>query len=252
MNFSGKYAVVTGGGSGIGAATARLLGEHGAGICITGRRKDKLEETVRALKNIGIDATAFPCDVSRADSVRSFTSHISKTTDVVHMLVNNAGVYLQSAIWEMTEPDWDITFGTNVKAVYLLVKMLMPMMKDHDSAVVNVASTLAYQTSRDTAAYAASKAAVLSLTRSLARELGVFKIRVNCVCPGIVDTPAHDAYFGESGEKESFFAEVSKTLPLGRIGTPEDVARATAFLLSEEASWITGTVLAVDGGISLL
>jgi NAD(P)-dependent dehydrogenase (short-subunit alcohol dehydrogenase family) len=252
MNFKGKFALVTGGGSGLGAAISRTLGERGAAVFIVGRRHGDLLERQAELERAGIDVTAFPGDISSAESLDGLVEAIRAKTGRLDYLVHSAGVYRKAPIAGMDERDWDEIFDVNVKGIFLLTRMLLPLMNGAGGSILNIASTLAYQTSPGTAAYAASKAAVVSLTRSMAREFSEMNIRVNCICPGIVDTPVHDPFLKNRRERERFIEDISNLVPMGRIGRPGDIASAAAFLLSEDASWITGAVLAVDGGLSLL
>jgi meso-butanediol dehydrogenase/(S,S)-butanediol dehydrogenase/diacetyl reductase len=246
------YAVVTGGGAGIGAAVTRELGKRGDHVFIIGRKHGDLLEFQAELERTRLHVHAVPGDLSDAASAKRILDAIEAKTDHVDCLVNNAGVYLLDAIEDMKVRDWDATFNVNVKGLFLFTRMLLPLMKGKGGAIVNIASTVAWRSSPGSAAYAASKAAVVSLTRSMAREFGPMNIRANCVCPGIVDTNVHDRRFGDRKAKEAFFKRISAEIPAGRIGTADDVARAVVFLLSDDASWITGSVLAVDGGMSVL
>lgn len=252
MSIKGKFALVTGGGTGIGAAITRELAVRGANVFIVGRRHGELLDLQAQLERKKSRVFALPGDVSSAQSLDGVVEAIRAKTNRLDYVVHNAGVYLKGSIEEMDERDWNKVFNSNVKSVFLLTKLLLPVMKASGGSIITIASTLAYQTAPGTTAYAASKAAVVSLTRSMAREFSGRHIRVNCICPGIVDTPAHDPFFADRREREQFVAHVSSTVPLGRIGRPEDIAHAVLFLLSDEASWITGEVLAVDGGMSIL
>lgn len=252
MSFKGKYALVTGGGTGIGAAVTRELAARGAQVLIVGRRQGELLDLQAQLERKKRRIFVYQGDVTSSKSLAKLAGTIRETTDRLDYVVHNAGAYLKTSIEEMQESDWNRLFDTNVKGIFLSSQRLLPFMKASGGAIVTIASTLAYQTAPGASAYAASKAAVVSLTRSMAREFSEMKIRVNCICPGIVDTPVHDQFFANRRERERFVDQVSGAVPLGRIGLPEDVARAALFLLSDEASWITGEVMAVDGGMSLL
>jgi len=252
MNFDGKFAVITGGGTGIGYAVANKLFASGARVLVASRDRAKLAEAMKKLDRRAGEVYAEACDVADENAVRRLAKRIGELADGVDFLVNSAGVYVKSPVEETAEDDWNRVFDVNVKGIHLVVRELLPLMEGRGASVLNIASTLAYQTAPGTGAYAASKAAVVSLTRSMAREFGSRGIRVNCICPGVVDTPIHDPYFETEAGKKAFFAELAEALPAGRIGSPEDVARAALFLLGDGATWITGAVLAVDGGMSLL
>ena len=252
MSFKGTFALVTGGGTGIGAAITRELAARGAQVFLVGRRHGELLDLQAQLERKKQKVYAFPGDVSSAQSLASLVEAIRAKTDRIDYVVHSAGVYKKASIEEMDEREWNGVFNSNVKGVFLLTKLLLPVMKASGGSIVIIASTLAYQTAPGASAYSASKAAVVALTRSMAREFSKMHIRVNCICPGIVDTPVHDPFFPTSKERERFVNDVSNMVPLGRIGSPDDVAHAALFLLSDEASWITGEVLAVDGGMSIL
>jgi NAD(P)-dependent dehydrogenase (short-subunit alcohol dehydrogenase family) len=252
MSLNGKFAVITGGGTGIGLASARLLGNEGARICIIGRREDVLDEAMDSMRGQGIEVMQYKLDVSDYSLTKQLFEILKGKVDKIDILVNNAGVYRGATVSELDEKDWDDTFDINVKGIYLVTRSLLPLMERHGAAIVNISSTLAFQVVPGAAAYSASKAAVISLTKSMALELADMNIRVNCVCPGIVDTPIQDPVLGTGDKRQKKLDDIGKTFPLGRVGSSEDIASAVLYLSSESASWITGSVLTVDGGISLL
>jgi NAD(P)-dependent dehydrogenase (short-subunit alcohol dehydrogenase family) len=252
MSLNGKFAVITGGGTGIGLATARLLGKEGARVCILGRREDVLDEAMETMREQGVEVMQFKLDISNASLTKQLFEVLRSKTGHIDILVNNAGIYRGANVAELDERDWDDTFDINVKGVYLVTRSLLPLMETHGAAVVNIASTLAFQVVPGASAYSASKAAVVSLTKSMALELAGNGIRVNCICPGIVDTPIQDPVLGMGEMRRKKLEEIGRTFPLGRVGRSEDIAEAVRYLCSESASWITGSVLTVDGGISLL
>lgn len=252
MSFEGKFAIVTGGATGIGAAVTRALAGRGATVFMLGRRQGELLELQAELERKKQRVFACRADITSPGSLDDCVAAIEKDTGRIDYVVHNAGAYLKSPLEEMEEADWDRLFDTNVKGIFLLTRRLLPLMRDAGGSIVTIGSTLAWQTAPGATAYAASKAAVVALTRSMAREFSAMKIRVNCICPGIVDTPIHDPYLGDLRDRPKFVKRVSEMIPLGRIGSPGDIAAATLFLLGEEAAWITGDVMTVDGGMSLL
>jgi NAD(P)-dependent dehydrogenase (short-subunit alcohol dehydrogenase family) len=252
MSLNDKFAVITGGGTGIGLATARMLGEEGARICIIGRREDVLDEAMESLREQSIEVMQFKLDISNSSLIKQLSEILHSKTDHIDILVNNAGIYRGATVAELDESDWDETFDINVKGIYLLTRSLLPLMDARGAAVVNIASTLAFQVVPGASAYSASKAAVVSLTKSMALELAEKGIRVNCICPGIIDTPIQDPVLGTGETRRNKLEEIGRTFPLGRVGKSEDIAGAVRYLCGDSASWITGSVLTVDGGISLL
>ena len=242
LDLRGRRLVISGASSGIGLETARMLASKGAEVCLTARRADPL---AAAAKEIGDGAWAWPCDVADPESVVALAAEAKTRWGAVDGLVNNAGVAPMARLDETPNDVWDETFAINVRGPFLLCRELGPMLKEGMSpAVVNVSSTLAERAIQGMAAYNASKAALNQLTRSLALEWAP-QVRVNAVMPAVVETPIH-ATRGMSSEQVEAMGEMH---PMGRVGQPEDVAAMISFLLSDASSWMTGTVIPVDGGM---
>ena len=242
LDLRGKRVVISGASSGIGLETAQMLASRGAEVCLTARRADQL---AAAAKEIGDAAWAWPCDVADPESVAALAAETKGRWGAVDGLVNNAGVAPMARLDKTTNEIWDEAFAINVKGPFLLCREIAGLLHAGSSpSVVNVSSNLAVKAIPGMAAYNASKAALNQLTRSLALEWAP-KVRVNAVMPGVIDTPIH-ASRGMSPEEVEAMGEMH---PMKRVGKPEDVAAMIVFLLSDASSWITGTVIPVDGGM---
>lgn len=250
-----KTVLITGGGSGIGLETAKLLLETGNyRLALVGRNRDKLEEAVRKLKADPDRVGTFPCDLRDSSQIQKTVAKIAGAYKGIYGLVNNAGIYPFGGVATTSEASWDEAMNVNLKAPFLMIQAAVEAMaKSRDGGrIVNVSSTAGLLPNHFALAYSVSKAAMIHLTRTLAKELGKDDITVNCVCPGIVRTPLHEAYHQSESELEEFYAKRGSTFPLGRVGEPRDVAGAIRFFLSEDAAWVTGDVFVVDGGRLLL
>lgn len=240
--FDGRNYVVTGAGSGIGLAVARKLSNGGGNVCLVGRRQQLLQE---ACEGLGEDSWAQSCDVAEPKSIEKLVKEVGRRWTRLDGLINNAGVAPMADLEQTDTALWDEVFAINVRGPFLLTKLFLPLLKESENAgIVQVSSTLAVRAIAGMLAYNASKAALNQLTRSLALELAP-KIRVNAVMPAVVDTPIHQGR-GMSSENVQKMAKIH---PLLRVGQPEDVAALVVFLLSDEAAWMTGTLLPIDGGM---
>lgn len=250
-----KTVLITGAASGIGLETAKLLLENGNyRLILLGRAREKLEEAASSLGGISDQVSIAVCDLKDSAQIQKTIERLSGTYKGIYGLVNNAGTYPFGGIHTTTEEAWDETFDVNLKAAFLLIQgVVKAMAKNPDGGrIVNVSSTAGLLPNHFALAYSVSKAALIHLTRTLAKELGKDNITVNCICPGIVRTPLHDAYHQSQSEVEEFYAKRGATFPLGRVGEPRDVAGAIRFFLGEDAAWVTGDVFIVDGGRLLL
>jgi NAD(P)-dependent dehydrogenase (short-subunit alcohol dehydrogenase family) len=250
MRMQGKAAIVTGAAGGIGRATAQRLAMEGAGVAVVDLKVPEAEETVRLIERQGGTAFFQKTDVSRAAEVQAAVEAAVRHFGKINILVNNAGINLVKFLEETSEEEWDRVMDVNLKSMFLFVKYTVPLMRGAGGgSIVNVGSIGSLAGQFKTPAYIASKGAVLLLTKSLALDYGRDQIRVNCVCPGITDTPMLRQHIDRLPNSEEVIRQRTDRVPLGRFLQPEDVARAIVFLASDEAAGITGEGLLVDGGI---
>jgi meso-butanediol dehydrogenase/(S,S)-butanediol dehydrogenase/diacetyl reductase len=244
--FTGKVALITGGSGGIGLATARAFITEGASVVIAGRDRVRGEVAARQLGAIFI-----PTDVQRAVDCEGAVNAALIAYGRLDVLVHAAGVIFRNRTVEQTsEEEWDATMNTNVKGAFLSARYALPELRKTGGSIVNVASYVGLVGFAKASAYAASKAALVNLTRSMALDHAAENIRVNCVCPGSVDTDMIHAAWQLTGDVDNARRQWAGKHPLGRIAAPEEIARVILFLASDDASFITGAALAVDGGIT--
>jgi NAD(P)-dependent dehydrogenase (short-subunit alcohol dehydrogenase family) len=244
--LEGKVALITGGNSGIGLATAKQFVNEGAYVFITGRRKAEL---AAAKKQIGKNVTAIQGDVSNFDDLDRLFAQIKKEKGKLDIVFANAGVARYAAIGTITEDLFDSIFDINVKGVLFTVQKALPVLRDGGSIILN-ASIVASKGLSSNSVYSATKAAVRSFARTWTTDLKDRRIRVNAISPGPIDTPGLSELLASSETGEQRKKMISTTVPLGRFGRPEEIAKAVVFLASDDASYITGVELFVDGGFA--
>jgi 3-oxoacyl-[acyl-carrier protein] reductase len=243
--FANKIALVTGGSRGIGRAIATELAKQGATVVISyAGNETAANETVKAIVDAGGKASAKKFDVCDSDACSAAVDDIVKTHGKIDVLVNNAGVAIDGLIMRFKDEDWDKTLDTNLKGAFCLIRAVSrPMMKQRAGSIVNISSVVGEMGNGGQSAYAASKAGLIGLTKSVAKELSSRNIRVNCVTPGFITTDMTAALNDELKKK------MSEAIPLGRIGEAHEIAQAVSFLASDRASYITGETLKVNGGM---
>ena len=243
-NLQGRIALVTGASQGIGRACALALAQAGATVALAARNEGKLAEAVIEIEAAGGQAAAFPLDVASEESIKASAKAILERFGKVEILVNNAGITRDGLMMAMKRADWDSVLGTNLTGAFLLTQaILRPMLKNRWGRIVNISSVVGRTGQADQVNYAASKAGLIGMTRSLAREVASRGITVNAVAPGYIETPM-TAVLDEK-QRAAMMAQI----PLGRAGTDAEIAQAVAFLASDAAAYITGHVLDVNGGM---
>jgi NAD(P)-dependent dehydrogenase (short-subunit alcohol dehydrogenase family) len=244
--LNGKIALVTGGNSGIGRATAKAFVEEGAYVFITGRREKELSA---ALKQIGKNVTAVQGDVSNLADLDRLFAQIKKEKGKLDIVFANAGVAKYAPLGKITEEFYNSIFNINVKGLLFTVQKALPLLRDGGSVILN-ASIVASKGLSSNSVYSATKAAVRSFARTWTTDLKARRIRVNAVSPGPIDTPGLNELLASSETGEERKKMIPNTVPLGRLGTPDEIAKAVVFLASDDASYITGIELFVDGGFA--
>lgn len=246
--FGGKVALVTGAGHGIGRASAHRLGSEGARVAVLDMNLDAARETGEALATAGIDHLVVGADVAQPPEVTAAVQTVLGHFGRIDVLHNNAGRLRSASVVELSVEEWDLTFNVNVRSMFLMCQAVIPAMRSHGGGViVNTASTSGLWGEPGIPAYNASKAAVINLTRQLAADYTRDGIRVNCVCPGWIPTGFNDPVLVGMDDRE-VETMVKTSVAIGRQGTPGEVAAAVAFLASDDASYVVGHALVVDGG----
>jgi NAD(P)-dependent dehydrogenase (short-subunit alcohol dehydrogenase family) len=249
MTFADRVGLITGAGSGIGRATARLFAERGGAVVAADVNGPAAEETAALVRAAGGRAEACGCDVTRAEDVSGAIALARRAFGRLDVVVNCAGILRVAPLEETTEKEWEEVLAVNLTGAFLLTRAALRALREGGGgAIVHIASRAAIRAKEAHGAYSASKAGILQLTQMAAVEGARHGIRVNCVCPGFIDTPMTRGGY----DVDAAIAAWNEVCPLGRPGTPEDVARAMLFLASDDAAFITGVALPVDGGRTIL
>ena len=244
MKLEGRVALVTGASQGIGHACALALAREGATIAAAARNREKLDQLAGEITATGGKAAAFVMDVADEEQVKSGIKSALAQFGKIDILINNAGITRDQLVMRMKRADWDAVLQTNLTSAYLCIQQVItPMLRQKWGRIINITSVFGQMGQAGQANYAASKAGLIGLTMAIAREVGSRNITCNAVAPGFIETAMTAALSDE------FKQNAVKQIPLGRVGTPDDVASAVAFLASDEASYITGHVLSVNGGM---
>jgi len=247
--LDGKIALITGGASGIGRASASLFAREGASVFIVDLNEEAGKSTAHEIVRTGVRAIFESADVTNSKDCQRVVDRAMREFGRIDVLFNNAGIIRRASILELTEDDWDRVIAVNVKSIFLLSRLVVPIMaKAGGGSIVNMASGWGLAGGARAAAYCASKGAVVLLTKAMAVDHGRQNIRVNCLCPGDTDTNMLRHEARQLGEEEAGFLRESARRPLGRVGKPEEIAKAALYLASDAASFVTGAALVVDGG----
>jgi len=244
LKLKGRVALITGAAQGIGKSIALLLAQNGADIVVSDINLERAEETAKEIESIGSQAMAIKVDVANLKNVEQMVEAILEKFGKIDILVNNAGITRDKLILRMTEEDWDAVLNVNLKGTFNCTKVVVRhMAKQRSGKIVSIASVVGEMGNAGQANYSASKAGVIGLTKTIAREFAQRRINVNAIAPGYIETPMTEIL------PEKVKEELKSLIPMERLGKPEDVAEAVLFLVSEESNYITGQVLNVNGGI---
>lgn len=250
--LTGKVAIITGSAAGIGRASSLLFAKEGASVAAIDCDQAGNAELVEKIRRNGGNAEALTADVSSAEDVGRVVQQVVARWKKIDILFNNAGIVGGGKVHTLTEEEWDRSFAINVKSMFLFSRAVIPtFLQQGGGVILNTSSTTAFRVVADRALYTATKGAIYSLTKSMAIDYAADRIRVNCLCPGTTDTPSLRARLSARGNTEEMTKQFIARQPLGRLGTAEEMAKAALYLVSDDASFVTGSAFQIDGGMSL-
>ena len=252
FRFKEKVVIVVGATSGMGEASAHRFAGEGATVLLAGRRQEKGEKIVKKITDTGGTASFLKADISKKQDCKKIIDTALEMYGRIDVLVNIAGYHISKGIEEVTEKEWDFLMDTNLKSFFLLGKYAVPYLKKTRGNIVNMSSMVGLIGQSNACAYAASKGGIVAMSKNMALDLAKYGIRVNSICPGWIRSELVEDWFHQQGENEQKQRDYINTMhPLGRIGEPEEAAAAIAFLASEDASFITGIALPVEGALTI-
>lgn len=251
QRVSGKVAIITGGGTGIGRACALTLAREGAKVALAARRRDKLEAAAREIIAGGGEALALECDVTNKASVERVVRAVEERFGKLHIIINNAGTVHVGSVEETSDDDWNRVISVNLTGTFLMSRAAVPALRRAGGgSIINIGSYLGIVAIKQRAAYCASKGGVTLLTKAMALDHAHENIRVNCICPALVETEMALGAMFRMPDPAAYRRLRESQIPIGRIGRPEDVANLALYLASDESSWMTGVAFPLDGGVT--
>lgn len=250
LSLDKKVAIITGGASGIGLSTAKLLATHGANIAILDVNESSGNLAIEEIKKITDKAEFYLCDVTKDSECKNTVEKVVNNFGRIDILFNNAGVIKRKNMLNLKEDEWDLVINVSLKAIFLMSRYVIPIMIEQGTGgnIVNTGSGWGLKGGSNAIAYCAAKGGVVNITRAMAIDHGKHKIRVNCVCPGDTDTELLRDEAKQIGQDETEFMKEAADRPLKRVGLPQDIARTVLYLVSDLSGWVTGTTVVVDGG----
>lgn len=250
QRLAGKSAFITGGGTGIGRACAMLFAREGAKVALAGRRQEHLQAVAKEITHAGGEALAVPCDVTERASAEKALRATVERFGRLNIVVNNAGALKVGSAEETSDAEWNHILAVNLTGTFLVSRAALSELRKSGGSIINIGSVLGLVAMKQRVAYAASKGGVTMLTKAMALDHAREGIRVNCICPAITETELVREILSKTPDPDAARKARAESIPLGRLGTPEDVAHLALFLASDESSWLTGAALPLDGGLT--